>query len=71
MADNGFSQMLLAEIRRYHEQVERVREAIDAEVRRGLDDAPPAATKHRFRVIEGGRKEGPARVKRAANAGPQ
>jgi hypothetical protein len=53
MADNEFGKMLLAEIRRHHEKVERLRAAYLQD----LDETPPATTQCRFRVINGGKAD--------------
>lgn len=53
MTDNGFARMLLDEIRRYHEKVEKAREVIGAEAR---------PTTPRFRVIDGGRAKAVGRL---------
>jgi hypothetical protein len=56
MADNDFAKMLLADIRRHHERMERAREAGYVGLLEDLD-SPPTITKHHFRVIDGGRAD--------------
>jgi hypothetical protein len=56
MADNEFANMLLAEIRQYHERVKRAREAVYFEPLQDLDLLSTTAP-HRFRVINGGRAD--------------
>jgi hypothetical protein len=63
MADNEFGKMLLAEIRRHHEKVERLRAAYLQDLGEqdldepDLDETPPATTQRRFRVINGGKAD--------------
>ena len=57
MADNEFGKMLLAEIRRHHEKIERLRAAYLQDP----DETPPATTERRFRVIDGGKADRAAR----------
>jgi hypothetical protein len=56
VADNEFGTALIAEIKRYHEMIEREREAVYFEP---LEDLVLSATTttHGFRVINGGRSD--------------
>jgi hypothetical protein len=56
VVDNEFGTMLIAEIKRFHEMIERQREAVYFEP---LEDLvlPATTTRHGFRVINGGRAE--------------
>jgi hypothetical protein len=54
VADNEFGTTLIAEIKRYHEMIEREREAVYFEPSEDLR-LPATTTTHGFRVINGGR----------------
>jgi hypothetical protein len=57
VTDNEFGTMLIAEIKRYHEMIEREREATYFEPLEDLVLPAGSKTTHGFRVINGGRAD--------------